>query len=262
MSHPLNNQVVLITGAGGGIGRELALQLSRLGAVIAGVDLTPEPLERLVTDLKAQNGAGGWELGDVTKRDTLHAAVAALSKRLGPIEMLIANAGIGIENPALGFQAEAFERQVNVNLTGVANSVEAVLPAMIERRRGHLVALASLASYRGLPLMAGYCASKAGVVALMDSLRLELRPLGIHCTTICPGWILTPLTRDLPDPKPAMMTVEDAVARMVRAILAKKPFVAFPAQSRWPLAFNRLLPSRLGDWMTLNVLKRMRTPRK
>ena len=133
---------------------------------------------------------------------SLRAAVKEVESKLGPVDILIANAGIGMENSALSFRGEDFEAQVRVNLIGVANSVAAVLPGMIERKRGHLVAISSLASYRGLPLMAGYCASKSGVNALFESLRLELAPLGIDTTIICPGWIKTPLTAHIGVPKP------------------------------------------------------------
>lgn len=256
MEQPYNNQVVLITGAASGIGRELARQFVKLGAIIAALDLRPEPLEALLTELKSINGAGAWEIGDVTNFASLQAAVASFERRLGPIEMLIANAGIGRETNALAFNPIDFEAQVQVNLTGVANSIAAVLPSMLQRQRGHLVGIASLASYRGLPLMAGYCASKAGVRALMDSMRLELRPKGILCTTICPGWIRTPLTEHLPDPKPMMLSVEEAVGIMVNGIRARKPFLAFPTKSRILMAFNRLLPTRTGDWMVHSVLAR------
>jgi NAD(P)-dependent dehydrogenase (short-subunit alcohol dehydrogenase family) len=256
MDYPFNNQVALITGAGSGLGRQLALELSRLGAVIAALDLKPEPLEALIAQLKLQNGAGVWEIGDVTNRASLHAAAASFTKRLGPVAMLVANAGIGIETSALNFHAEDVEKQIAVNLVGVANSVEAVLPEMLERGSGHLVAISSLASYRGVPKMAGYCASKAGVSSLMDALRVELRPKGIVCTTICPGWIRTALTEHLPDPKPAMLTVEEAARRIVWAIRRKKAYYAFPANPRLPLAFNRLMPKRLADWMLVKFLER------
>jgi NAD(P)-dependent dehydrogenase (short-subunit alcohol dehydrogenase family) len=257
MSFPFNNQVTLITGAGSGLGRQLALEMSRRGAVIAAVDLRAEPLQGLITELKQRSGAGAWEVADVTQREALTAAVAKLTQRLGPIEILIANAGIGIETAALNFRAIDLEKQVAVNLTGVANSVEAVLPGMLARGRGHLVAISSLASYRGFPRMAGYCASKAGVRAMMDSLRLELRPRGIKTTTICPGWIRTPLTENLPGPKPALLAVEDAASRIVAAIRRGKSFHAFPRGMWGLLAFNRLLPTNFGDWMVLQAWNRL-----
>lgn len=257
MSHPFNNQVALITGAGSGLGRQIALEMSRLGAVIAAIDLRPESLEKLMGDLKAQNGAGGWELGDVTDRASLHRAVAALEQRVGPIRILVANAGIGIETSALTFQAEDIEKQLDVNLMGVVNSIDAVLPGMLSRGTGQLVAISSLASYHGVPRMAGYCASKAGLNAVMDAIRLELRPKGIVCTTICPGWIRTPLTENLPDPKPAMMTVEDAARRIVRAIRQRRRYYAFPYPTLGMVRLLNWVPTPLGDWLVKNLLPRL-----
>ncbi len=256
MRYPLNNQVALITGAGSGIGRQLALELSGYGAVIAALDLRVEPLEGLITELKARNGAGGWEVADVTDRGALWSAVASFTRRLGPIGLLVANAGIRFAMPAADFKAEDLDKHLRVNLVGAANSIEAVLPGMLERRRGHLVAISSLASYRGVPRMSGYGASKAGVNALMDSLRVELRPLGIACTTICPGWVRTPLTADVAVPAAEMMAVEEAARLIARAIVKRKPFYAFPRRRRIPLALIRLLPTRLGDWLIRRITRR------
>jgi NAD(P)-dependent dehydrogenase (short-subunit alcohol dehydrogenase family) len=261
MKHPLGNQVALVTGAGSGIGRQLCIELARQGAVIAAVDLHAGPLEALITQLKTANCAGAWAVADVTDRAALGQAVEAFTRRLGPVELLVANAGIGVAMPAVSFRAEDVERQVSVNLIGVANSIAAVLPGMLERRRGHLVAVSSLASYRGMPLMSGYCASKAGVNALMDSLRAELRPHGIRCTTLCPGWVRTPLTESLPDPKPAMMEVEEAARRMVRAIVRRRAFCAFPFGLRLTCALFRWLPPWLGDRVIRVYMRRVLGPR-
>ncbi len=267
MRQPFNNQVVLITGAGSGIGRQLALEMAGQGAVVAAVDLAPEPLESLVTELKAKNLAGAWEVADVTDRSALRRAVASLSKRAGPIEILVANAGVGRPMPALEFRAEDLELQIGVNLVGVANSIEAVLPGMIERRRGQLVAISSLASYRGLPLLSGYCASKAGVNALLDGLRLELRPHGIACTTICPGFIRTPMLerlvqwtrewRQAPVAIRGLLEVDDACRRIARAIERRKTFCAFPWQSALLGRIGNLLPVRLSDWLVRLMTKRL-----
>src|SRR5438445_7986947 len=177
MSSAFANRVVLVTGAGSGLGRQLVLLLAEEGAAVAGIDLKPEPLAALAAELAGKPFA--WAVANVTDRLALAKAVSQISGQLGPIDLLIANAGIGIENSALPFRAEVFEDQVRVNLIGVANSVEAVLPGMIERRHGRLVGISSLASYRGLPKMLGYCASKSGLNGLLEGLRAELKPLGI-----------------------------------------------------------------------------------
>lgn len=255
MTSRFEGKVALVTGAGSGIGRALTAKLVQNGVSVAGVDLNPTSLESLNAELPG--GRFAWAVADVTKRESLGPAVALLTEKLGPIHLLIANAGIGRENSALDFRAADFEAQVLVNLIGVANSVEAVLPGMLQRKTGHLAVLSSLASYRGLPKMAGYCASKAGVSSLFDTLRIELEPLGIDCTTICPGWIRTPLTQNVGVPKPNMMEVDFATERILWAIERRKAHYAFPAASAWQVWLARWLPPRTSDSLLRRLLQRL-----
>lgn len=257
MTQSFENQVVLITGAAAGIGRQLAIEFVRRGARIAAVDLAQAPLEALMRDLTEVSGGrspGAWAVGDVTRLDQMHQAATRLEADLGPVDVVVANAGIGMENPIVGFSAEVFAKQVAVNLVGIANTLEPVLPGMIQRRRGHIVTISSLASYRGVPLMAGYCASKAGASSFMDALRTELIPYKIACTTICPGWIKTNLTKNIDVPMPGLLSVERAVAIMMRAIERRQPYLAFPKQTLFLLLLNRILPTSVGDWLTLKVM--------
>jgi len=240
-------KVVLITGAGHGIGRELARQLAAAGARIAAVDLDTAALEALTAELPASTVAA--LPADVTDRPALLTATAELEKRLGPIDLLIANAGIGRETCALDFKAEDLEVQIRVNLLGVINSVAAVLPGMLTRQRGHLAAISSLASFRGLPRMTGYCASKAGVNALFDGLRIELKPRGIAVTTICPGWIRTRLTANVAARLPDLMEVEVATRKIIEGLRRRQALVAFPGRDTWPLRILRCLPTRWADWV-------------
>jgi NAD(P)-dependent dehydrogenase (short-subunit alcohol dehydrogenase family) len=241
------NRVALITGAGSGIGRQLARRLSAEGARIAAVDLRPDGLASLGAELPGKPFAG--EVADVTDLAAMRDAVPRLETQLGPIDILIANAGIGKETSALNFRAEDITAQINVNLIGAANSVDAVLPGMRRRHSGQLVVLSSLASYRGLPRMAGYCASKAGVSALFESLRVELEPIGIGVTIICPGWIRTALTTNIDVPQPYMMDVDYAAARMVEAIRRRRHRLVFPPHAAWQVRLLRLLPAGLSDWI-------------
>ncbi|HLW66753.1 MAG TPA: SDR family NAD(P)-dependent oxidoreductase [Gemmataceae bacterium] len=239
-------EVILITGAASGIGRELSRQLLQEGARIAAVDRQAEALKALEREWKPPNLA--WAVADVTDRAALNQAVQDLEQRLGPVDRLIVCAGIGQATPAEAFPGEVFEAVVRVNLIGAANSIQAVLPGMIRRRRGHLVALSSLASFRGIPLLSGYSASKAGVNALMDSLCVELKPHGIHVSTICPGWIRTPMTAPIANFLPRLLTVEEAARRILTAVRRRKRFTAFPPRDSFTLRLLRMLPPSAGDW--------------
>jgi short-subunit dehydrogenase len=247
------NRVVLITGAGSGLGRQLALTLAAEAAAIGSIDLAMEPLAKLAVELPHERSARA--VADVTDRTALRQAVAQIRQQLGPIDIVIANAGIGMETSALEFRSEDIETQVRVNLIGVANTFETVLPDMLERKRGHLVAISSLASFRGCPGLAGYCASKAGVNGMLDAIRAEVEPLGISVTTICPGWVRTPLTADLEVP-PDMLEVDDAARRIVNAIHRGKRFYAFPWWSALQVRILGWLPCGLSDWLMRRLLTR------
>jgi NAD(P)-dependent dehydrogenase (short-subunit alcohol dehydrogenase family) len=252
-----HNQVVLITGAASGLGRALAGILSREGARIAAVDLSAEGLESLASELKGQLFAA--DIADVTDVSATRAAVARLEAELGATDLLIACAGVGRETSCFDFRGETFADLIRVNLIGVANVIDAVLPGMRERRRGHIAALSSLASYRGLPRMAGYCASKAGVNALLEGLRVELRPTGVAVSIVCPGWVRTPMTAKLNLQGIVMMEVEEAARRIVAGLRARRPFVAFPAGLVWQVRLLRYLPRAVSDWMAYRALFRQQS---
>ncbi|HTU89499.1 MAG TPA: SDR family NAD(P)-dependent oxidoreductase [Gemmataceae bacterium] len=251
-----HNRVALITGAASGIGRQLALDLAAEGAHIAALDHQNDALDRLAGELKGKSVA--CAVADVTDRAAVRSAVARLEEQLGPTDLLVASAGIGIETPAESFRAEDFTAQIQVNLIGVINTLDAVLPGMCQRKQGHIAALSSMASYRGLPHMGGYCASKAGLNSLLDALRVELRPHGIAVTTICPAWVRTPLTTPLSLPDKELMEVEDAARLILAALHARKPFLAFPAAKAWQARLLRHSPQPISDWLVGRWAREMR----
>jgi short-subunit dehydrogenase len=181
-----------------------------------------------------------------------------LESRLGPIDILIANAGVGYETSALKLDAASMARVIEVNLIGVSNSISAVLPGMIERSSGHIVAISSLASYRGIPRMLGYCASKSGVNAMMEGLRVEVARHGISTTLVCPGWIRTPLTEKIDAPMPKLMDCEPAVRQMINAIRRRKRFFAFPRSVAWRLSLLRWLPAAWSDWLIGQLMRSLK----
>ncbi len=250
-------RAALITGAGSGLGRQLALLLGREGIAIAGVDCQAAGLETLDRQLRDNGAKAAWEVADVSDAKALTAAVDSLRTRLGPLDLLIACAGIGLETSALNFDPAAIGATIQVNLIGVANSVAAVLPGMLAQRRGQLAAISSLASYRGLPYMAAYCASKSGLNAFMEAVRVEVKPRGITTTIVCPGWVRTPMTAKLHLPMPGIMELEDASGRILRAIRLGKSFDAFPRGLVRHVRLLHWLPAGISDYLIERMLRRL-----
>jgi NAD(P)-dependent dehydrogenase (short-subunit alcohol dehydrogenase family) len=251
----LRGKTALVTGAGSGLGRELTRLLVGQGMRVGGIDVHSEGLQALEAEL---GPAFAWSVADVTALDGLRSAVTQLERRLGPAYLLVASAGVGRGTPAERWHAEEVNAILEVNLLGVVNSIDAVLAGMRARKSGHLVVLSSLASYRGMPLMAAYSASKAGCNALCDSLRVELRGEGVQVTTVCPGWVRTPMTLGLGLPERMLMPVEAAAKRVLRAIQRREAFVAFPWATAWQVWLMRVLPVPLGDWIAGMVMKKAR----
>ncbi len=168
-------QVVVVTGAARGIGAATARALHARGARVALVGLEPERLDALAEELGAD--AAAFE-ADVTDRAALEAAVRGTVERFGGIDVVIANAGIAPVGTLATLDEDAWERTVEVNLLGVYRTIRAALPFVVERR-GYVLAIGSLAAAIHLPAMSAYAASKAGVEALANALRLELAPRGV-----------------------------------------------------------------------------------
>jgi NAD(P)-dependent dehydrogenase (short-subunit alcohol dehydrogenase family) len=184
----------------------------------------------------------------VTDADAIQDAADKLREDFGHIDILIANAGIGGNNrETRELRPDAVKKVIDINLLGAANSVHAVLPQMLERGGGHLVAISSLAGFRGLPKSAAYSASKAGMTAFFESVRLDVQSRGIDVTIIQPGFIKTPLTSGRENKMPFIMELDDAIPLFIRAIEKKKKFAAFPWQLATIVRAGRIFPAWLYD---------------
>jgi NADP-dependent 3-hydroxy acid dehydrogenase YdfG len=242
------DKVVFITGASSGIGSELALQLAAKGATVGLLARRREMLDELAAEVEKNGGMARPLAADVTDKNSVFAAAEDLRKEFGKIDVLIANAGIaGGGVHAQDLQPENFSQVININLLGAVNSVAAVLPQMLERKSGQLVAISSLAAYRGLPKSAAYCASKAAMTALFESLRVDLKNTGIAVTTIHPGFIKTPLTAGREKRMPFLMELPDATAKIVRIIERKKKIAAFPFPLSTLVRAGQMFPAWFYD---------------
>jgi short-subunit dehydrogenase len=240
MSPP--SPVAVITGASSGIGAALARRLASSGYQVGLIARRAERLEALSKELGDRAAVA---IADVSVRPQIVAAIHQLADKLGPVDLLIANAGLGHKTRLEPFNVEEIEQVIRVNLLGVIYSLEAVLPRMLERRSGHLAAVSSVAAYKGMPGESGYCASKAAVNAFMEGLRIQVRDRGIAVTTICPGFIKSEMTAGYRFHMPFLLETDDAARRICRALERKTKVFNFPWQTACLMKLARWLPDGL-----------------
>jgi len=243
------NKVVLLTGASSGIGKELSLQLAQKGAKLGLLARRQDILDSLVGQAEAIGSKAMALPVDVRDAAAVRAAADRVRLELGPVDVMIANAGIGTASHATQLKPEQVGDVININLIGAANSVAAVLPEMQTRDAGHLVAISSLSAYRGLPKSAAYCASKAGLSSFFESVRVDLRPTRIKVTIIHPGFIRTPLTAGREKKMPFLMEVDEACRKIIGAIESEKKSYAFPWQLASVVRAGMIMPNFMYDWI-------------
>ena len=240
-------RTALITGASSGIGKELALELSRRDFRVALMARRREPLDELAAHIALRGGEADVLVADVTDPDAVTRCVGDLIAKRGQIDLAIANAGIGQSGPIAKLDPEHARATLRTNVEGTLNLMTAVLPSMIERRSGHIVGIASLAGFRGLPGSAIYSASKAAMRAILEGARVELAPKGILVTTVNPGFIRTPMTASNQFRMPFLMDADEAARRIADAIESRKKEFNFPLPMSLFVRIGRLLPNALWD---------------
>ena len=239
----------MITGASSGIGKGLALEIAARGGRLGLLARREDVLNELVGEITKRNGTSVAVAADVRDPQAVKAAVDRVARELGPIDVMIANAGIGVTDHAANLNPNQVAEVININVLGAVNSVAAVLPEMVERGSGQLVAISSLAGYRGLAKSAAYCASKAALSSFFESLRIDLRHTGVKVTIIYPGFIKTPLTSGRQAKMPYLMELDDAVKKIVLAIEKEKKSYAFPWQLATIVRSGLIMPPSMYDWI-------------
>jgi short-subunit dehydrogenase len=248
-------RVVLITGASSGLGAALALAYAGPGVALGLVGRNEERLAATAAACRAAGAMVDAAAIDVADGPVLAAWLGAFD-RAYPVELLIANAGIeaGPDPDSPGEPLEMTEGQIATNLLGAVNTIAPLVPAMCERGRGRIAAIASVAAFRGMPYNPGYCASKAGLRAYGEALRPRLAPRGVGFTVVCPGFFTSPMTDRWVGPTPFLVSGERAARRITRGIDRGARRVSFP----WPLVFGMrfcdLAPAAIGD----AILRRFR----
>src|SRR5919205_642834 len=243
------NKVVMITGASSGIGRGIALEVAARGANVGLLARRQELLNEIVAEAQKRNVKAVSAAVDVRDIKAVRGAADRFRHELGPIDVLIANAGIGTADHAVQLKPEHVADVIGINVLGAVNSVAAVAPEMVARGQGRLVAISSRAAYRGLAKSAAYCASKAALTSYFESLRIDLRDTGVGVTIIHPGFIKTPLTAGRAAKMPYLMELDYGVKKIVSAIEKEKKSYAFPWKLATIVRASMLMPPAMYDWI-------------
>ncbi len=237
---------IWITGASTGIGAATARELGRRGHTLFLTARSADKLAALPGEAKP---------GDVTDREAMH----AIAREIAPLDVVLLGAGTYVPVDPRELDAEVFRRHLDVNVMGTVHCIEAVLPAMLERRAGRIAVIASVTGYAALPRAAAYGATKAFLISMCDSLRADLAGTGVDVTTVNPGFVRTPLTDQNEFDMPFLIEPEQAARAIADGLEAGKPEIAFPLPMALAMKTLGALPGALRRRYTARLAKRLRT---
>jgi len=247
--------VAWVTGAGKGIGKAAALELAVRGWTVAASARTNSDLVALGEEATMAGGTVVPFALDITKRTAVSHAVGLIEDKFGGIDLALLNAGTYVRFGVEDFTAEAFGRQMDINVMGTVNCLDPVLARMRQRNSGHIAVVSSLTAYRGLPYASAYGASKAALTNMCEAMKPELDALGIQMTVIHPGFVKTPLTDQNEFAMPFLMEAEEAARRIVDGLERGTFEIAFPRRLAFLLKVARCLPYGLYFAMTRRLVK-------
>lgn len=227
-----------IIGASSGIGAEVAKEMARRGAHVA---ITARRRERL-----EEVAAGAMTIvpADASDATAIAAAAAAASTALGGLDTVVWCAAYWRQTDAAAWNTDEFARHVQTNLLGLNAVLGAVLPGMVERGRGHIVGITSVAGFRGFPGGEAYGSTKAAQISLLESLRASLRHRGVRVTTVAPGFVRTEMTAVNTFPMPFIIDADQAGRIIVRGLRKGRVEIVFPLRMAIAMKLARLLPVR------------------
>lgn len=226
------HRTALVTGASSGIGASLAIRLARDGTEVVLAARREDALASVARTIEAGGGKARIEVLDVADGPATADAVRRLDDALGGLELVVANAGVGGMRWSGSMSFEDCAPMIDVNVTGTLATLTAILDRMVDRGRGHVVGVTSMAGVRGLPHNAVYSASKAFTRTFLESLRVDLAGTGVAVTEVRPGYVRTPMTDALDAPKLFMVEPDVAAEVIARGLARRDPLIAFP----WAMA--------------------------
>jgi short-subunit dehydrogenase len=250
----------IITGASSGIGAALARELARRGWNVALLARRADLLDALDSELPTKSIALPCDVTDaVAVKDAVKRGEEALG---GPFDLAIANAGVGVPSHAAKFVLADAELMTRVNILGMFNLFDAVIPSMIERRSGRFAGVASIAGLRGLPTSSVYSATKAAMNSFLEASRVELIQYGVGVSIVNPGFIITAMTEKNRFKMPFLMTADEAARIIADGLQRGKRIIEFPRPMSFVMRLARLLPASVWDRATGGYAKRKVDPDK
>ena len=252
-----------ITGVSAGIGLALAKQLLAMGHKVSGVarQAPTKTLTNTLTKTPTNTQAQFFAMtADVSDAKAMLSAINKAEKQLGAIDVAILNAGVYIpqfasDASALTASPSDFRQQIEINYLGQIHALLPLLPRMAKRKSGHIVLMASVAAWRGLPLAAGYAPSKAASLALAESLVFACRPHSIKVQVVCPGFVNTRATAINQFAMPMLMTPEAAATAIIKGMARKRFMIQFPFPFTFALQILRLLPYAWYFWLVSRITR-------
>jgi len=235
MAQSLKGKVALVTGAGKGIGRATAIALAHEGVNVGLLARTEQDLVEVAKEIEALGVKTAYATADVSSIEEVNAAVEKLKTSLGPVDILINNAGIGKFGKFLELEPEEWKKIIDINLLGVYYVTRAVLPQLIDKNGGDIINISSTAGQKGAPVTSAYSASKFGLLGLTESLALEVRKHNIRVTALTPSTVATELAykQNLTDGNPEKVMQPEDLAEYMVAQLKLHPRIFIKSAGLW-----------------------------
>jgi NAD(P)-dependent dehydrogenase (short-subunit alcohol dehydrogenase family) len=260
-----NGKVAIITGAGSGIGKGLAEELSRRGAFVVVSDVNAERVEKTAQGIENSGGRVSSSILDVSDYDSVRKMIDDTFAVHGRIDYIFNNAGVAVVGPAHHFSIDDWRKVIDINLKGVVNGVATAYPLMVRQGFGHIINTASIEGLAPLTFSASYVASKYGVVGLTSALRIEGAAHGVKVSAVCPGYVKTSMFKDfkvikidrqkLIPPNWSGVTPEECAKIILRGVEQNRAFIVVTMFAKILWILNRISPDLVIWLMKRNLQK-------